>query len=119
MTSFMYFNLIYIDNQNKSVEKIPIAVRNILSIYDMAEKILGSERESLVLLLFEDGTRIVENEYLQSLNNDTNLLICAREQYEELFSCYYYTKKYFFNNEQVGKHLEGYFLLKIKLSSLN
>ena len=98
MTSFMYFNLIYIDNQNKSVEKIPIAVRNISSIYDMAGKILDSERESLVLLLFEDGTRIDENEYLQSLNDDTELFICSKEQHEKLST---------------------YFLFKIFLTALN
>ena len=58
MISFMYFNLIYIDSHKKSLEKTPIAVRSITTIFDMAEKILDIEKQSLVLLLFEDGTRI-------------------------------------------------------------
>ena len=33
----MYFNLIYIDGHKKSIEKIPIAVRSITTIFDMAE----------------------------------------------------------------------------------
>ena len=39
----MYFNLIYIDSHEKSLEKIPIAVRSIASIFDMAEQILDIE----------------------------------------------------------------------------
>ena len=58
MISFMYFNLIYIDSHEKSLEKIPIAVRSIMIIFDMAERILDIEKQSLMLLLFEDGTRI-------------------------------------------------------------
>ena len=38
----------------------------------MAEKILDIEKQSLVLLLFEDGTRIDDKEYLESLNEDTD-----------------------------------------------
>ena len=51
----------------------------------MAEKILDIERESLVLLLFEHGIRIDDKEYLESLNEDTDLLICTEEQHEKLF----------------------------------
>ena len=81
MISFMYFNLIYIDTHKKSLGKISIAVRNITTIFDMAEKILDIEKQSLVLLLFEDGTRIDDKEYLESLNADTDLLICTEEQH--------------------------------------
>ena len=98
MIRLVYFNLIYIDNHKKSFEKISIAVRNITTIFDMAKQIFNTE-EKLFLLLFEDGTIIDENEYLHSLNDDTDLLICTEEQFEELFS--------------------GYFLLKRALSSLN
>ena len=96
----MYFNLIYIDSHEKSLEKIPIAVRSIMTIFDMAEQILDIERHSLVLLLFEDVTRIDDKEYLESLNKDTDLLICTEEQHEKLF---------FFN----------YFLLKKVFTALN
>ena len=85
MISFMYFNLIYIDSHKKSLEKIPIAVRRIMAIFDMAEKILDIEKQSLVLLLFEDCTRIDDKEYLESLNEDTDSLICTEEQHEKLF----------------------------------
>ena len=81
----MYFNLIYIDSHEKSLEKIPIAVRSMMTIFDMAEQILDIERQSLVLLLFEDSTRIDDKEYLESLNKDTDLLICTEEQHEKLF----------------------------------
>ena len=89
----MSFNLIYIDNQHKSVEKIPIAVRNISTIFDIAEEIYDIGRESLILLLFEDGTRIDDNEYLQSLNKDTELFICSKEQHEKL-STYFLFKMF-------------------------
>ena len=81
----MYFNLIYIDSHRKSLEKIPIAARSITTIFDMAEQILDIERQSLVLLLFEDDTRIDDKEYLESLNEDTDLLICTEEQHEKNF----------------------------------
>ena len=91
----MYFNLIYIDSHEKSLEKIPIAVRSIMTIFDMAEQILDIERQPLVLLLFEDGTRIDDKEYLESLNKDTDLLICTEEQHEKLFLNYFLLKKVF------------------------
>ena len=47
MISFMYFNLIYIDSHEKSLEKIPIAVRSVTTIFDMAEKILDIENSHL------------------------------------------------------------------------
>ena len=90
MISFRYFNLIYIDSHKKSLEKIPIAVRSITTIFDMAEQILDIEKQSLVLLFFEDGTRIDDKEYLESLNEDTDLLICTEEQHEKLFLIIFY-----------------------------
>ena len=95
MISFIYFNLIYIDSHEKSLEKIPIAVRSITTIFDMAEQILDIERQSLVLLLFEDSTRIDDKEYLESLNEDTDLLICTEEQHEKLVLNYFLLKKVF------------------------
>ena len=92
----MYFNLIYINSHEKSLEKIPIAVRSITTIFDMAEQILDIERQSLVLLPFEDGTRIDDEEYLESLNEDTDLLICTEERHEKLFLNYFLLKKGFY-----------------------
>ena len=95
MISFMYFNLIFIDSHEKPLEKIPIAVRSITTIFDMADKMLDIEKQSLVVLLFEDGTRIDGKEYLESLNEDTDLLICTEEQHEKLFLNYFLLKKVF------------------------
>ena len=48
-----------------------------------------------MLLLFEDGTRINDKEYLENLNEDTDLLICTEEQHEKLFLNYFLLKKVF------------------------
>ena len=66
-----------------------------MTIFDMVEQMLDIERQSLVLLLFEDGTRIDDKEYLESLNEDTDLLICTEEQREKLFLNYFLLKKVF------------------------
>ena len=90
----MYFDLIYIDSHEKSLEKTSIALRSITTIFNMAEQILDIKRQSLVLLLFEDGTRINDKEYLESLNEDIDLLICTEEQHEKLFKIIFYWKRF-------------------------
>ena len=44
----------------------------------MASEIIEADR--LHLFLLSDGTRIGENEYLSSLENDAELIICTEEQ---------------------------------------
>ena len=80
----MYFKLISIESHKKSLEKISVAVQSISTIFEMAEEILDIERQSLVVLLFDEGTIIDNNEYLQSLNENTELFICSKEQHEKL-----------------------------------
>ena len=42
------------------------------------------EIDRLHLYLLSDGTRIDDNEYLESLENGTELIVCTEEQIEKL-----------------------------------
>ena len=59
----MYFWLNYCDENH--VEKLPIAVKNINHLFHLASEII--EAGGLRLLLLSDGTRIDDDEYLESL----------------------------------------------------
>ena len=48
----------------------------------MASEIIEADR--LHLLLLSDGTRIDNNEYLSSLENGTELIVCTEEQIQKL-----------------------------------
>ena len=61
--TFMYFWLNYC-NENH-IEKIPVAVKSIDHLFNMASEII--EADKLHLFLLSDGTRIDQNEYLSSL----------------------------------------------------
>ena len=65
---FMYFWLNYSD-ENHHVERVPIAVKNINHLFHMTSEIIEADR--LHLFLLSDGTRIDDNEYLESLENGT------------------------------------------------
>ena len=65
---FMYFRLNYCDENH--VEKVPIAVKNINHLFHLAIEII--EAGGLHLLLLSDGTRIDDNEYLESLETVQN-----------------------------------------------
>ena len=64
----MYFRLNYCDENH--VEKVPIAVKNINHLFHLAIEII--EAGGLHLLLLSDGTRIDDNEYLESLETVQN-----------------------------------------------
>ena len=66
----MYFWLNYCDGNH--IEKIP--------------KIIKADR--LHLFVLSDGTRIDEDEYLRSLENDTELIVCTEEQIQKLSICF-------------------------------
>ena len=85
----MYFWLNYCDENY--VERIPIAVKNIDHLFRMATEIIEADR--LHLFLLPDGTRIDEDEYLGSLEDDTKLIICTVEQIQKL-SIYFELKRY-------------------------
>ena len=67
IASFMYFWLYYYD---ENIERIPVAVKNIDHLLNIASDIIKADR--LHLFLLSDGTRIDDNEYLGSLENVQN-----------------------------------------------
>ena len=69
--TFMYFWLNYSDANH--IERIPVGVKNIDHLFHMASEII--EADKLHLFLLSDGTRIDENEYLSSLENETELIM--------------------------------------------
>ena len=87
--NFMYFLLNYVDMGN--IERIPIAVKNIDHLFRMATEVI--EADTLHLFLLSDGTQIDENEYLESLETATELIVCTEEQIQKL-SIYFELKRY-------------------------
>ena len=85
----MYFSLNYCDENH--IERIAIAVENISHLFHLASQIIEADR--LHLFLLSDGTRIDDNEYLESLENRTELIICTEEQIQKL-SVYFEMKRY-------------------------
>ena len=63
-----YFWLNYC-NENDHIERIPVAVKNIYHLFNLASETIKAD--NLHLLLFSDGTRTDDNEYLSSLENGT------------------------------------------------
>ena len=71
----MYFWLNYCD---ENIERIPVAVKDIDRLFQMASEIIKADK--LHLFLLSDGTRIDDNEYLESLENGTELIVRREEQ---------------------------------------
>ena len=86
----MYFGLNYCDENH--IERIPIAVKNIDHHFNMASAIIKDDR--LHLFLLSDGTQIDDNEYLESLENGIELIVCTEEQIQKLL-IYSELKRYF------------------------
>ena len=70
--AFMYFWLNYCDE-------------------NLASEIIKADRPHLFLL--SDGTRIDDNEYLESLENGTELILCTEEEIQKLL-IYFELKRY-------------------------
>ena len=69
----MYFWLHFcVENH---IERIPVAVENIGHLFHLASQIIETDR--LHLFLLSDGTRIDEDEYLSSMENGTELIVCT------------------------------------------
>ena len=66
-------------------------MKNIGHLFYIASKIIKADR--LHLFLLSDGTRIDDNEYLESLENGTELIVCAEGQIQKL-SIYFELKRY-------------------------
>ena len=74
--AFMYFQSSYCDKNH--IERIPVAVKDIDHLSNLAGEIIKAGRPPLFLL--SDGTQINDNEYLSSLENGTELIDCTEEQ---------------------------------------
>ena len=70
---------------------MPISVKNIDYLFNMVSEIIEADR--LHLFLLSDGTRIDDNEYLESLENGTELIVCTEEQIQKLL-IYFELKRY-------------------------
>ena len=77
----MYFRLNHCD-ENHHIERIPIAVQNIDHLFRLDSQITKAGR--LHVFLLSEGTRIDDNEYLEGLQNGTELIVCTEEQTEKL-----------------------------------
>ena len=88
--TFMYFWLNYCD-ENHHIERSPVAVKDIDYLFHLASEIIKADR--LHLFLLSDGTRIDDNEYLESLENGTELIVCTEEQIQKLL-IYFELKRY-------------------------
>ena len=88
--TFMYFWLNYCD-ENHHIERIPVAVKDVDHLLSLASEIIKADR--LHLFLLSDGTRIDDNEYLESLENGTELIVCTEEQIQKLL-IYFELKRY-------------------------
>ena len=88
--TFMYFWLNYCD-ENHHIERIPIALKNIGHLFNLASQIIKADR--LHLFLLSDGTQIDDNKYLSSLENGTELIVCTEEQIQKLL-IYFELKRY-------------------------
>ena len=56
-------------------------MKNINHLFNLASELIKADR--LHLFLLSDGTRIDDNEYLGSLENGTELIVCTEEQIEK------------------------------------
>ena len=108
----MYFWLNYCD-ENHHTKRIPVAVKKIDHLFNMASEMLGADNLHLFLLF--DGTRIDNNEYLSSLENGIELIVCTKEKIQKLL-IYFELKRYFsFKNVSYPLDID-YFLWYSKIT---
>ena len=106
--TFMYFWLNYCDENH--IERIPIGVKDIDPLFRMASEIIEADR--LHIFLLSDGTRIDENEYLSSLENGTELIVCMEEQIQKLLT--YFELKRYLSLKNISHPLNiDYFILRL------
>ena len=87
--TFMYFWLSYCDKNH--TERIPIAVKDIDHLFPLVGEIIEAGR--LHPFLLSDSTRTDDSEYLESLENDTEIIACTEEQIQKLL-IYFELKRY-------------------------
>ena len=77
----MYFWLNYCD-ENHHIERIPVTVKDTDHLFNLASEIIKADRPHLFLL--SDSTQIDDNEFLESVESDTELIVCTEEQIVDL-----------------------------------
>ena len=87
--TFMYFWLNYCHKNH--IERILIVVKNIDHLFRLASEMIEADR--LHLFSFSNGIRIDDNEYLESLENGTEWIVCTEEQIVKI-SVYFELKRY-------------------------
>ena len=75
-TYVLFFWLNFCDENH--IERIRIAVKNINLPFHLASEIMKADR--LHLFLLSNGTRIDEDEYLSSLEDGTELIVCTENK---------------------------------------
>lgn len=70
-----------------------VNVTNFLNLKKRAAKILNSKKSEVSVFLFLDGTEIVKNNYLYTLEGGTELFICKQCHREKLKN-YFDIKRY-------------------------
>ena len=97
----------WLNYRDGNIERIPVAVKNIDHLFRMASEIIESDK--LHLFILPDSTRINDNEYLESLETATDLIVCTEEQIQKLL-IYFDIKRYIhFKNISYPLNIE-YFL---------
>ena len=72
-------------------KEFSLLCKNIDYLFRLASEIIEADR--LHLFLLSDGTRIDDNEYLRSLENGAELIVCTEEQIQKLL-IYFELKRY-------------------------
>ena len=76
----MHFWLNHCDGNH--VELIPTAIENIDYIFHLTSQIMEADR--LHLFSLAGGPRIDEDEYLSSLEDGTELIVCTEEEIQKI-----------------------------------
>ena len=66
-------------------------MKNIDHLFNLASEMIETDR--LRLFSLSDGTRIDDNEYLSSLENGAELIVCTEKQIQKLL-IYFESKRY-------------------------
>ena len=74
---FIQFWFNFCDRKNH-IERIPVGLKNIDRLFRMVSEMIESDK--LHVFLISDCTPIEDNEYLESLETDTELTVCTDEQ---------------------------------------
>ena len=91
----------------KISKEFPLLLKNTDHLFRMASEIIEADRHHLFLL--SDDTRIDDNEYLRSLENGTELIVCTEELIQKLLICFELKRYLSFKNISYPLNID-YFL---------